>query len=111
MHEHRHQEPESMIQATQGQAAPPRGIKRFSNYPILGRLFRFLIWWLAFMGIYASSSVCPFCGQAGCPVGLAGAGVVGGFFALVVGKGKTFSIYLKRALSRIGSKLKIKSTP
>ena len=66
--------------------APATG--KFYKYPVLGRLFRLFIWWLTFMGIYASSSVCPFCGQVGCPVGMAGAGLVGGFFALVIGQGK-----------------------
>ncbi len=54
----------------------------------MGRFLRFLTWWLIFSGIYASSSVCPFCGQVGCPVGGASAGLVGGLFALVIGKGK-----------------------
>jgi hypothetical protein len=65
------------------------------------------IWWLAFMGIYASSSVCPFCGQAGCPVGVAGAGLVGGFFALVIGQGKVFLSYFNKMFSRIRTKLKL----
>jgi hypothetical protein len=66
----------------------PRGIKRFSHYPVVGRFLRFFTWWFIISGIYASSSVCPFCGQMGCPVGAASAGVVGGFFALVIGKGQ-----------------------
>jgi hypothetical protein len=66
----------------------PTGMQRFYRHPFMGRLWRLLMWWLIFTGIYASTSVCPFCGQAGCPVGAAGAGLVGGFFALIVGKGK-----------------------
>jgi hypothetical protein len=64
------------------------GIGKFSRYPSIGRWLKFLTWWLIFSGIYASASVCPFCGRLGCPVGGAGAGIVGGLFALVLGKGK-----------------------
>lgn len=44
-------------------------------------LKRWALWFLAFFGIYASSSMCPFCGTPGCPVGAGGAALVGGFFA------------------------------
>ncbi len=50
----------------------------------LGHLFKFFGCWFAFTGLYSVSSVCPFCGQAGCPVGAAGAGVVGAFMAALV---------------------------
>jgi len=43
---------------------------------------RWLLWFLAFFGIYASSSVCPFCGTPGCPVGAGGAALVGGIFTV-----------------------------
>jgi hypothetical protein len=49
--------------------------------PCLGPLKRWLLWFLAFFGIYASSSVCPFCGALGCPVGIGGAAVVAAVFA------------------------------
>lgn len=49
----------------------------------LAGLKRWLLWFLTFFGIYASSSVCPFCGTPGCPVGAGGAAAVGGFFALL----------------------------
>jgi hypothetical protein len=66
----------------------PSGMKRFYQYPFIGRFLKFLTWWLIFSCIYASSSVCPFCGRLGCPAGGASAGFVGGLFALVIGKGK-----------------------
>lgn len=44
-------------------------------------LKRWLLWFLTFFGIYASSSICPFCGTPGCPVGAGGAALVGGLFA------------------------------
>jgi hypothetical protein len=68
-----------------------RGINKFYHSPVIGRLLRFFTWWFIISGIYASSSVCPFCGQMGCPVGAASAGMVGGFFALVVEKGEAIS--------------------
>jgi hypothetical protein len=44
-------------------------------------LKRWFLWFLTFFGIYASSSMCPFCGTPGCPVGAGGAALVGGAFA------------------------------
>lgn len=48
-----------------------------------GHLFRFTARWLGFTGLYAAFSVCPFCGQAGCPVGVGIAGSVGAFLHCV----------------------------
>jgi hypothetical protein len=84
----------------------PSGIKRFYLYPFIGRFLKFLTWWLIFSGIYASSSVCPFCGQFGCPVGAGSAGVVGGFFALVIGKGRIILNLVTRWFSLIRSIIK-----
>jgi hypothetical protein len=47
------------------------------RHPILGRLFLFAGWWFAFTGLYAMNSVCPFCGNVGCVVGVASAGIFG----------------------------------
>jgi hypothetical protein len=52
-------------------------------------LKRYAVWFLAFFGIYASSSVCPFCGAPGCPVGVGGAALVGGVFACLWQYGKS----------------------
>jgi len=52
-------------------------------------LKRWVLWFLAFFGIYASSSVCPFCGTPGCPVGVGGAVLVGGVFACLWQYGKS----------------------
>ena len=54
-----------------------------------GALKRSILWFFAFFGIYASSSVCPFCGKPGCPVGIGGAALVGGVFACLWHYGKT----------------------
>lgn len=66
----------------------------------LGQLFRFFGWWLGFTGLYAMFTVCPFCGQQGCPVGAGGAGVVGGFFALCMQNWKAFVRFLAQKLFR-----------
>ena len=71
---------------------------RFYKYPIIGVLLRFFRWWLVFSGIYAMSSVCPFCGQFGCPVGGGAAGLVGGLFAVLVQQGKAISRFAKNFL-------------
>ena len=84
----------------------PSGMKRFYRYPFIGRFLKFLTWWLIFSGIYAGSSVCPFCGRLGCPVGGASAGVVGGLFALVIGKGKAIIDQITRGRSFIRSTMK-----
>jgi len=47
----------------------------------IGPCKRWLLWFLAFFGIYASSSVCPFCGNPACPVGVGSAALIGGVFA------------------------------
>jgi len=55
-----------------------------------GSVKRWGLWFLAFFGIYSASSVCPFCGTPGCPVGAGGAALVGGFFTLVWQYGSNF---------------------
>ena len=75
-------------------------LKKFSNFekmkkvPVIGNIFRFFGLWFAFSGIYAIFSVCPFCGQAGCPVGAGSVGAVGGILAFVVQHGKTSINYI-----------------
>ncbi len=66
----------------------------------IGALKRWLLWFLAFFGIYASSSMCPFCGTPGCPVGAASAALVGGFFAVLWQYGKNFWESLKRMVAK-----------
>ena len=86
--------------------AIPAGMPRFYRYPVIGHSLKIITWWLIFSGIYASSSVCPFCGQAGCPVGAASAGLVGGLFALIIGKGKVIMARVTQGFSAIRSTLK-----
>jgi hypothetical protein len=63
----------------QGEAPPER--PKAEGSTIIFVLKRWVLWFLAFFGIYASSSMCPFCGAPGCPVGAGGAALVGGVFA------------------------------
>ncbi|MBN2600878.1 MAG: hypothetical protein JXR87_02675 [Candidatus Marinimicrobia bacterium] len=65
-----------------------------------GYLFRFIGWWFGFTGLYAAFAVCPFCGQAGCPVGLASAGILGAFFALCIQDWKRFFKFIKQKLMK-----------
>ena len=45
-------------------------------------IINFFKWWLGFTGLIAGTSVCPFCGQPGCPTGAGFAAAIGGFFAI-----------------------------
>jgi hypothetical protein len=76
---------------------PQRCKRKMSPF---GYLFRFFGWWLGFTGLYSMFAVCPFCGQQGCPVGLASAGTVGAFFALCVQDWRLFFRFLRNRLSK-----------
>ena len=64
----------------------------------LGYALRFIGAWFGFTGLYATFNVCPFCGQVGCPVGLASAGAMGAFFALFVQDWKRLLIFIRHKL-------------
>lgn len=64
-----------------------------------GRLFRFFASWFGFTGLYAAFSVCPFCGQQGCPVGMASAGTMGAFLALCLQDWKRLFSYIKNRIT------------
>jgi len=66
-----------------------------------GYLKHSVLWFLAFFGIYASSSVCPFCGTPGCPVGAGGAALVGGVFACLWQYGKGAWEKFKKLMAKI----------
>jgi hypothetical protein len=79
--------------------------RKISRYPVIGGLLRFFSWWLVFFGIYASSAApCPFCGQPGCPVGVAAAGIMGGFFATIWIYGKAWLDRFRELFGRLGSR-------
>jgi hypothetical protein len=79
------------------------------KYPLIGRLFRLLTWWLIFTGIYASSSLCPFCGRTGCPVGGVSACILGGAFALVLEKGRAYLSRLAGTVSQLRAQLRLQT--
>jgi hypothetical protein len=68
-----------------------------------GRLFRFLATWFGLTGLYTAFAVCPFCGQPGCPVGIASAGTVGAFLTLCVQDWKRLFYYLRRRFGSTGN--------
>ena len=91
-----------MEKAEKKQALPripeqKQGKRKLSPF---GHLFRFFSWWFGFTGLYFMYAVCPFCGQQGCPVGLASAGTVGAFFALCMQDWKLLFRFLKHKLSK-----------
>jgi len=77
---------------------------KINRYPLIGGLLRFFSWWLVFFGIYASSSICPFCGTPGCPVGAGAAGIMGGFFAALWTYGRAWLDRLKELIGRLGNR-------
>jgi hypothetical protein len=81
-----------------GEATPEK--PETGNNAAKGAFKRWLLWFLAFFGIYASSSMCPFCGTPGCPVGAGGAFLVGGFFAVLLQYGKNFWESFKRMVAK-----------
>jgi hypothetical protein len=103
MHVPEQQSVRPIIQGKDALAEIPSRRQKLSRLPGAGHAVKFLTWWLIFSGLYASSSVCPCCGRVGCPVGAAGAGIVGGLFALVIGKGKVIIERINRGLSLICS--------
>ena len=65
-----------------------------------GYFFRFIGWWFGLSGLYAMFSVCPFCGQQGCPVGMASAGTIGAFFALCMQDWRKLFAYIRSKVTR-----------
>jgi len=65
-----------------------------------GHIFRFVAGWFGFTGLYAAFSVCPFCGQPGCPVGIVSASAVGAFLSLCLQDWKTFVAFIRNKLSQ-----------
>jgi hypothetical protein len=65
-----------------------------------GHLFRFIGKWFGFTSLYAAFTVCPFCGQVGCPVGAGLAGSVGAFFALCATDWKQLFAFIRNRFSK-----------
>ena len=45
---------------------------------------RFAAWWFGLFALLGPLSVCPVCGQSGCPGGAASAGILGGIMAAFI---------------------------
>jgi hypothetical protein len=52
------------------------------KHPAFAKIIHFFKWWLGLTGLIAATSVCPFCGQPGCPVGVGAATTIGGILSL-----------------------------
>lgn len=61
----------------------------------LGYTIKLVSKWFGFTGLYAAFSVCPFCGQTGCPVGIGSASIVGAFFILIFQDWRILFNYIK----------------
>jgi hypothetical protein len=81
-----------------------------AKHSFFNNVLKFLGWWFGFSGLYAMFSVCPFCGQTGCPVGAGTAGVFGGFFASIM-KGRAFYSALQSKIKRKKLSTKINNHP
>jgi len=68
------------------------------KYPFLSRFIRFFGWWFIFAGTLTTFSVCPFCGQVNCPVGVGSTGILAGFFALLKQYGRQVYDHIKQKL-------------
>lgn len=69
--------------------------KRLSPFGYAIKLFAK---WFGFTSLYTAFSVCPFCGQQGCPVGIGSASIIGAFFALVFNDWKILYLYINKKL-------------
>ena len=95
-HEHRFSGPLESLSAEDLRRAGIGRRRRSNGW--WARLLRFLGFWLGLSGLYAAFSVCPICGQPGCPVGAAGAGLLGGVGAFLLTYARTLWRLLRNRL-------------
>ena len=50
---------------------------------LFGKVAKFLVLWAGVFYMAGGAGVCPFCGQPGCPTGVATAGFLGGLVASI----------------------------
>ncbi len=74
-----------------------------SSHPVMSRLFRLFGWWVIFAGSFTLFSVCPVCGQVGCPIGVGIIGIVAGVLAVMKMYLKDFCAVVTRAVSGVFS--------
>jgi len=73
------------------------------NRPFKKTLLKFFGWWIIFGGTLTAFSVCPICGQLGCPIGIGTTGLLAGFLALVKQYSNDFFYLLKNLFAKKNS--------
>ncbi|HPQ55103.1 MAG TPA: hypothetical protein PK253_17770 [Spirochaetota bacterium] len=68
------------------------------NHPFLSKLLRYFGWWFIFAGALTTFSICPVCGQVGCPVGIGTTGIIAGFFTVLKQNGKEWARSVKQRI-------------
>ncbi|MBN2040473.1 MAG: hypothetical protein JW864_10545 [Spirochaetes bacterium] len=66
-----------------------------AKHPLRSKIYKFLGWWFIFAGGITVFSVCPICGQMGCPVGIGTTGILAGMLALIKTGGRNFFAGIK----------------
>jgi hypothetical protein len=66
----------------------------------LGYIVKLFAKWFGFTSLYSAFSVCPFCGQPGCPVGIGSASIIGAFFALVFNDWRILIRFIKTKFNK-----------
>jgi hypothetical protein len=78
-----------------------------ARHPFFAWMVHYIKWWLAFTGLISATSICPFCGTPGCPVGVGFASAMGGVFALFTQSwkdmGRWFAHHVQRLYARLRS--------
>ncbi|HOO72691.1 MAG TPA: hypothetical protein PK926_13085 [Spirochaetota bacterium] len=73
----------------------------YKTHPFLAKIFHFLGWWAIFAGSLSLFSVCPICGQIGCPVGVGVTGVIAGLLAFLKQYLKDFVLLIKENVRKL----------
>ena len=85
------------------------GIKKdaYNKHPFLSKFTKLFGWWVIFAGSFSLFSICPVCGQVGCPVGVGITGILAGVLAVLKLYLKDFWISLINFTTRIFSKQRV----
>lgn len=67
-----------------------------NEYSFLARLPGFFGWWIIFAGSFSLFSVCPVCGNIGCPMGIGITGLLAAFLAFLKQFLKYYLLNLKK---------------
>lgn len=75
------------------------------KHPLRFNLFRLFGWWFIFAGALTAFSICPICGQVGCPVGIGTTGIIAGVLALVKQHGHEAAKTTKKRIISLCSRI------